>query len=197
MDVTIFKSPAQFRRWLQNNHASEIELWVGFYNQKSGKKSITYKEALDEALCFGWIDGVRKSVDEHTYTQRFTPRKARSYWSAVNQKRMAELMKLKRVAASGLAAYKNRPKDKNAYSYESRPQKFDPAYEKQFKASSKAWEFFNTQAPWYRRTSAFWVMSAKQEETRLRRLATLIDDSEHGRRIAPLTSKSKKQPRSG
>jgi uncharacterized protein YdeI (YjbR/CyaY-like superfamily) len=192
MTPTLFPSPADFRRWLERHCASKKELWVGFYKQKSGKKSITYKEALDEALCFGWIDGVRKSVDEHTYTQRFTPRKARSYWSVVNQKRMAELIKLKRVAPPGLTAFKNRPKGEKAYSYESRPQKLGSAYEKQFKANVKAWEFFNTQAPWYRRTTAFWVMNAKQEETRLRRLGILIDDSEHGRRIAGLIPKSKK-----
>jgi len=192
MKVKIFKNSAVFRKWLEENHPSVQELWVGMHNQRSGKTSITYKQALDEALCFGWIDGVRKSVDDGTYTVRFTPRKAKSYWSAVNTRRFGELAKLGWVAPAGLAAFKNRSQDSGKYSFENRPSKLDPALEKQFQSNQKAWNFFGAQAPWYRRTSVFWVMSAKKEETRLKRLGSLISVSGEGRRIDMLTPGSKK-----
>jgi uncharacterized protein YdeI (YjbR/CyaY-like superfamily) len=147
---------------------------------------------LDEALCFGWIDGVRKSISETTYKQRFTPRKPKSYWSAVNIRRADELAKLGRMAPSGVKAFEHRTSDSGKYSFESRPKKLSPAYEKQFKANPTAWEFFRAQAPWYQRTSSFWVVSAKQEETRQRRLATLIEDSAKGRRLGMLMPKVKK-----
>jgi uncharacterized protein YdeI (YjbR/CyaY-like superfamily) len=147
---------------------------------------------LDEALCFGWIDGVRKSIDEITYKQRFTPRRSKSYWSSVNIKRMAELVELGRVAPSGLQVFEQRTHDSGKYSFESRDKKLPAPYEKRFKANRVAWEFFREQAPWYQRTTAFWVMSAKREETRDRRLAILIGDSEKGRRLGMLTPKAKK-----
>ncbi len=191
MKVKIFKSGSEFRAWLERNHDAVQEMWVGFYNQRSGKVSITYREALDEALCFGWIDGVRKSVNPTTYTVRFTPRKARSNWSVVNIKRMAELINLERVSPPGLAAFKKRPRNKPGYSYETRPQRLEADSLKQLKANPKAWDFFSAQAPWYRRTATYWVVSAKKEETRLRRLTILIADSASGRRIGVLTPKSK------
>ena len=192
MEIKIFSRPAEFREWLEKNHDCVSELWLGMYNQRTDKKSITYREALDEALCFGWIDGVRKSINETTYKQRFTPRKPKSYWSAVNIRRVGELAKLGRMAPSGVKAFEQRTSGSGKYSFESRPKKLPPAFEKQFKANAAAWKFFRAQAPWYQRTSSFWVVSAKQEETRQRRLATLISDSEKGRRLSMLTSKAKK-----
>ena len=192
MKVTVFLSALEFRTWLEKNHGQVQEMWVGFHNQRAGKKSITYREALDEALCFGWIDGVRKSINKSTYTIRFTPRKPRSYWSAVNLGRFAELTKQGRVAPPGMKAFERRTKDSGRYSFENRPRKLGAAYEKQFRANPKAWEFFQAQPPWYQRTASFWVVSAKKDETREKRLATLIADSEKGRRIGPLTPKSKK-----
>ena len=191
MQVKIFNSSAEFREWLQKNHDRVAELWLGFYNKRTDKKSITYREALDEALCFGWIDGVRKSINKTTFKQRFTPRKPKSYWSAVNIKRMGELAKLGRIAPSGGKSFERRTSDSDRYSFESRPKKLPLAYERQFKATPGAWEFFRAQAPWYQRTSSFWVVSAKQEETRQRRLAMLISDSEKGRRLRMLTPKGK------
>jgi uncharacterized protein YdeI (YjbR/CyaY-like superfamily) len=190
--VKIFKSAPLFRAWLEKNHARVSELWVGMYNQRSGKKSITYKEALDEALCFAWIDGVRKSVDEATYTVRFTPRKTKSYWSKVNLKRMGELIKLGRVEAPGLAAHRRRERKSARYSFENAEKKLDSKSERAFRANPAGWEFFSAQAPWYRRTASFWVISAKKEETRNRRLQTLIRDSENGRRIGMLNAKKNK-----
>jgi uncharacterized protein YdeI (YjbR/CyaY-like superfamily) len=187
MDMKIFNSASGFRKWLEKNHDKATELWLGFYNQRSGKKSITYREALDEALCFGWIDGVRKSVDESTYMQRFTPRKAKSYWSAVNIRRFEALNKLSRVSSAGTRSFEQRTGDSGKYSFESRPKKLPMAYAKRFKENRAAWAFFCAQAPWYQRTATFWVVSAKQEETRQRRLNTLIDDSKHGRRLGMLT----------
>jgi len=190
--VKIFSSSAEFREWLETNHGRAPELWLGFYNKRTDKKSITYREALDEALCFGWIDGVRKSINAITFKQRFTPRKPKSYWSSVNITRVGELAKLGRMASSGIKAFERRTSDSGKYSFESRAKKLPPAYERQFKATPGAWKFFQAQAPWYQRTSSFWVLSAKQEETRQRRLATLIRDSEKGRRLGMLTPKAKK-----
>jgi uncharacterized protein YdeI (YjbR/CyaY-like superfamily) len=190
--IKIFNSSAEFRARLEKNHDCVAELWLGFYNQRAHRKSITYREALDEALCFGWIDGVRKSINRTTYKQRFTPRKPKSYWSGVNTRRAGELAKLGRIASSGVKAFEQRASDSGKYSFESQPKKLPSAYEKLFKATPAAWEFFRKQAPWYQRTSSFWVVSAKQEETRQRRLATLIGDSEKGRRLGLLTPKAKK-----
>ena len=192
MQIKIFNTAAEFREWLEENHGRASELWLGFYKKRAGKRSITYREALDEALCFGWIDGVRKSIDETTYKQRFTPRRPNSYWSAVNCRRADELARLGRMSAAGAKAFAQRTSDSGKYSFESRPKELPPAYQRQFKANRTAWEFFSAQAPWYQRTSIFWVVSAKREETRQRRLATLMSDSEKGRRLGILTPKSKK-----
>ena len=194
MQIKIFHTSAEFREWLEENHDRAAELWLGFYKQGTGKKSITYREALDEALCFGWIDGVRKSIDDTAYKQRFTPRRPKSYWSAVNTRRASELAKLGRMAAPGAKAFEQRTSESNKYSFESRPEKLHLSYERQFKANRSAWEFFRAQAAWYQRTATFWIVSAKQEETRQRRLAVLIRDSQGGRRLSMLTPKAKKLP---
>ncbi|MCI0416296.1 YdeI/OmpD-associated family protein [bacterium] len=184
MKITYFKSQAEFRKWLEKNHDKTSEAWVGFHKKSSKKTGISYPEALDEALCYGWIDGIRKSVDESSYTIRFTPRKPQSSWSAVNIKRFTELSELRLVRPPGLKAFQESDQKKTVkYSDERKGAKLDAASEKKFKAHKAAWEFFTSQAPWYQRTSIFWVMSAKQEETRLKRLAALINDSENKRRI--------------
>ncbi len=184
MKPTFFKLQAEFRQWLAQHHCETRELWVGFYRKESGKGGITYPEALDEALCFGWIDGLRKALDNSSYTIRFTPRKADSIWSTINTRRVEELTKLGRMQKPGLAAFKNRDLQKSQqYSYERYNCKLEAAHEKKFQANTKAWEFFRAQAPWYQRTTTWWVVSAKREETRRKRLATLIGDSEKGRRI--------------
>ncbi len=192
MKPTFFSSPSKFRRWLAANHDKDSELWVGYYKIDSGKPSLTWPESVDEALYFGWIDGIRKSVDEVSYTIRFTPRKPRSIWSAVNIKRATELIELGLMQPAGLKAFQNRQEARSAvYSYEQRGQKLDDAHEKKLRANKKAWAFFQTQPPWYQRAASWWVASAKKEETRLKRLATLIEDSTNGRTVAPLTRKSK------
>lgn len=184
-----FARPSEFRAWLQENHDEASEIWVGFYKKGSGKPSITMPESVDEALCFGWIDGVRRSVSETSYANRFTQRKARSTWSAVNINRAKELIRLGRMQAAGLKAFERRTDERSAiYSYEQRQSaKLSEAFEKQFRSNRKAWNFFRAQAPWYQRVAAFWVVSAKREDTKVNRLAKLIKDSENGRTIPPLT----------
>jgi uncharacterized protein YdeI (YjbR/CyaY-like superfamily) len=190
MDPRYFTTPVKFHAWLEKHHATSTELLVGFYKVKSGKASITYPEALDEALCFGWIDGIRKTVDEERYTIRFTPRKPKSNWSNVNIKRVQELIAAGRMQPAGLAAFEARTAAKSGvYTYENRPQQLSPEYEKTFRANKPAWKFFQLQAPYYQRTACGWVMTAKQEETRLRRLATLIEDSAQGRRLGMMGGK--------
>ena len=188
MTVTFFASAAAFRTWLEKHHDRREELLVGFYKKRSGKPSITWPESVDAALCFGWIDGVRKSIDEISYTIRFTPRKHRSIWSAVNVKRFQALMDEGLVRPAGAAAFEARAEAKSAiYAYEQQGgASLSAAYERRFRANKKAWAFFTVQAPWYQRTASWWVISAKREETRLKRLNTLIEDSEHTRPIAPL-----------
>jgi len=184
MTARYFKTPAEFRRWLSAHHASERELLVGFYKKASGLPGISYKEAVDEALCFGWIDGIKNRVDEARYTHRFTPRQPSSTWSLVNTRRIKELMALKRVAAPGLEAFRRRdPKKTRLYSFENRPKALDPALERAFKQETKAWTFFHAQPPGYRRLAMFFVMSAKQPATRERRLAVLMKRSAEGERI--------------
>jgi uncharacterized protein YdeI (YjbR/CyaY-like superfamily) len=190
MKATFFATPADFRRWLEKNHDKVPELLVGFYKKGSGKPSITWPESVDEALCFGWIDGIRRTIDDESYSIRFTPRRARSVWSNVNTKRVAELTKQGRMHAAGLAAFKARdPKRSGIYSFEQREkdQKLGATYAAKFKANKKAWAFFQAQPPGYQRLASLWVMSAKKEDTKLRRLAALIADSAAGRRIGPLS----------
>jgi uncharacterized protein YdeI (YjbR/CyaY-like superfamily) len=184
MKPRFFRTAAAFRRWLAAHHATERELLVGFYKKASGKPGISYQEAVDEALCFGWIDGVKKRVDEERYTHRFTPRKAVSTWSLVNTRRVGDLMALGRMAAAGIAAFERRdPKKTGIYSFENRPTTFDLALARAFKADAAAWTFFRAQPPGYQRLMTFWVMSAKQPETRQRRLAVLVKHSVEGKRI--------------
>jgi uncharacterized protein YdeI (YjbR/CyaY-like superfamily) len=183
MEPTFFKTPASFRDWLQQYADIETELLVGFYKTGSGKPSITWPQSVDEALCFGWIDGVRKSLDPESYTIRFTPRKATSIWSAVNIKKVAELTEKGLMLPAGLAAYAKRKEERSAiYSFENEAMELKPEYEQQFKANKKAWEFFQKQAPWYKKTSVHRIMTAKQEKTQLSRLETLIRVSEKGER---------------
>lgn len=187
MKPTFFSTPDEFGKWLAKNHAKSEELVVGFHKKGSGKPSITWPESVEEALCFGWIDGIRRSYDEDSYTIRFTPRKPTSTWSAINIKLVEKLIAEKRMRAPGLKAFQSRKAEKSAvYSYENRPQSFDPAMERTFKKNKQAWKYFEAQPPWYRRTCIHWVTSAKREETRAKRLATLISDSEAGRWIGPL-----------
>jgi uncharacterized protein YdeI (YjbR/CyaY-like superfamily) len=172
---TFFDSPAAFRAWLVEHHAEVPELWVGFYKKGSGRGGIGYQEAVDEALCFGWIDGVKRRVDEASYMHRFTPRRKGSRWSTGNVRRVGELAAAGRMAAAGLAAFEVRDPDRPAgYSYESRPAALDSELEESFRAHAAAWEFFSSQPPGYRRTITFWVMSATQEATRRRRLERVI-----------------------
>ena len=186
---TFFPTATEFRAWLEEHHQEARELWVGFYKVASGRPSISWPEAVDEALCFGWIDGVRKGIDDASYTIRFTPRQARSTWSAVNIKRAEELTELGLMRPAGLKAFAARTEDKSGiYAYEQRDAaRLDEASERRFRDNGRAWDFFQAQAAWYRRAAIWWVVSAKKEDTRLKRLATLIEDSAHGRTIAPLT----------
>jgi uncharacterized protein YdeI (YjbR/CyaY-like superfamily) len=186
MNVKFFKTQADFRKWLEKNHDKVSELHVGYYKKDSGKKGITYHESLDEALCFGWIDGVRRSIDEESYSNRFSPRKPKSSWSKVNLKRYAELKDLGLVTKQGIKCFEERDQSRSGYSLQERPTEFDPKYEKKFKANKKAWEFFQSLAPGYRRNSIWWVLSAKQEETREKRLAQIIQSCEKGIKVGLL-----------
>jgi uncharacterized protein YdeI (YjbR/CyaY-like superfamily) len=194
MEPIFFETPAEFRAWLEEHHTNETELLVGFHKTGSGRPSMTWAESVGQALCFGWIDGVRRGLDEDSYTIRFTPRKARSTWSAVNIKRAKELVDGGLMRPAGLAAFERRSDDRSRiYAYEQRKQaKLDPAAEKAFRADRKAWAFFSEQAPWYRRNATYWVISAKKEETRRRRLRQLIGDSAAGRRLEHLTPPGKR-----
>ena len=189
-----FETPAEFRAWLEEHHADESELLVGFHKTSSGRPSMTWPESVDQALCFGWIDGVRRSLSEHSYSIRFTPRKPRSTWSAVNVRRARELIEEGLMRPAGQAAFERRTEDRSGiYAYEQRKTaKLDPDDEREFRANERAWTFFEAQAPWYRRNATHWVTSAKRPETRRRRLETLIEDSAAGRRIRRLTPPGKR-----
>ena len=190
-----FASPEEFRKWLEKHHAAEKELLVGFYKTSSGKKGATYSEALDEALCYGWIDGVRRSIDAESYTIRFTPRKPKSIWSLVNVRRVEALQRAGKMAEAGTKAFAARESHRTGiYAFEQKRPGLSAKYKKIFRANPRAWKYFIGQAPWYQRTAGFWVSSAKQEETRLRRLDKLMQDSANGRRIDQLTPKAKRKP---
>ena len=192
MKVNFFKTQADFRKWLAARHASETELWVGFYKKDTGKASITWPQSVDEALCFGWIDGIRKNIDEVSYKIRFTPRKQRSTWSAVNIKRVPELTEQGLMEAAGLKAFAARQENTSGiYSYEQRTPELPAQYARNLKKNAAAWKFFQAQPPSYRKAVNWWVVSAKQEETRLKRLDKLIDDSAEGRRIPQFTPTKK------
>ena len=189
MEPTFFPTPADFREWLEENHDKTQELWVGYYKKSSGQPSITWPESVDEALCFGWIDGLRKSVDHASYKIRFTPRKPTSNWSKVNIERVQELTRLGNMTPAGLKAFKDRKEAKpGIYAYEQRETAvLSDAEEQQFRALPQAWDFFQSQPASYRKAAVWWVVSAKKEETRQSRLARLIEDSANGRTIPPLT----------
>ena len=189
MEPTFFATPDDFRAWLQEHHETEGELLVGFYKKGSGRPSITWPESVDQALCFGWIDGVRRRIDDESYSIRFTPRKARSTWSAVNVKRVGELTAEGRMHPAGIAAFERRSDDKTAiYAYEQRKgATLEAEQERRFKDDKKAWAWFQAQPPSYRRAATYWVISAKRAETRQRRLERLIADSAAGRTIPSLT----------
>jgi uncharacterized protein YdeI (YjbR/CyaY-like superfamily) len=180
-----FATPAAFRNWLKKNHASSREQWIGFHRKASGRPSITWPESVDEALCVGWIDGLRKTIDAESYKIRFTPRKKESNWSAVNIARVKELTEQGRMQAAGLDAFARRKEEKSGiYAYENRKNAvLDKADEKRFRSNKKAWEFFQRQPPSYRQNVIWALETAKKEETRQRKLERLISESEAGRRL--------------
>ena len=179
---------AEFRAWLEKHHATSPELWVGYYKRDSSQPSITRPESVDEALCFGWIDGIRKSIDEVSYRIRFTPRKPGSIWSSVNIKRARALIKAGLVRSTGLEAYRARRENRSGiYSYEQRRAELEAPYDRLLRKNKAAWEFFRTQPPWYRKAVSWWIVSAKKEETRLKRLGELMACSARGERIPALT----------
>jgi uncharacterized protein YdeI (YjbR/CyaY-like superfamily) len=181
-----FASRAKLRAWLHRNHASVEELNLRLFKVHAHERGVTYREALDEALCFGWIDGVRRAYDADSFTQRFSPRRRGSKWSLVNRRRMRELQAAGLVAPPGLAAWRAASKQATGYSFESRPVALSRGYRAQLTANSKAHSYYRQQAPWYQRVTTHWVMSAKQEETRLRRLQQLIACCEQERAISPV-----------
>jgi uncharacterized protein YdeI (YjbR/CyaY-like superfamily) len=187
-DVIFFDSPAQLRAWFEANHESAKDLWVGQHRKRTGRPSVSWAEVVDQCLSFGWIDSVRYSLNDDSFAQRLTPRRKGSVWSAVNIKRLAELDEMGLVHPKGRAAFEARDGARTAiYSHENRDRGFDEEMEAKFRKQAAAWKFFESQAPWYRRAAAYWVVSAKREETRLKRLQTLIDHSKKGERIPPLS----------
>jgi uncharacterized protein YdeI (YjbR/CyaY-like superfamily) len=191
---TFFPTPSDFRAWLGAHHDKFRELLVGFHKKSSGKPSITWPESVEAALCFGWIDGVRKSLDEASYTIRFTPRKPTSTWSSININLVRKLTKQGLMYPAGLKAFAARSAKKSGiYAYEQRKSaRFTRQQEKKFRADKSAWEFFRSQAPWYQRVCTYWVISAKREETKLKRLSLLIDHSQNRRTLPQLTPAKKK-----
>lgn len=184
MKPVFFRNPAELRKWLTKNHATADELWVGMYKKHTGKPSVTWPQVVDEVLCFGWIDGIRKSIDAESFTNRITPRRKNSMWSAINLKRVEELKALGLMQPAGLRAYEERdPSRSQQYSGEQQQVSFTPALEKQFKKSKKAWDFFASQPPSYRKTITWWVISAKREETQQKRLSRLIELSAAEQRL--------------
>ena len=184
MNPKFFPTPSAFRKWLAANHAKSTELVVGFYKKGSGKPSITWPESVDEALCFGWIDGVRNSIDEESYRIRFTPRKPSSVWSAVNIRNVERLIKEKRMQPAGLKAFEARKENRSGiYAYEQRSPELVEPYAGIFKRNKAAWKFFQAQPPYYRKTMNWWIVSAKQEGTRSKRLDKLIEESAKGKRL--------------
>ena len=184
MKAKFFRTPKDFEIWLEKNHATATELWVGFYRKDSGKPSITWPESVDQALCFGWIDGIRKRIDEISYQIRFTPRRRGSIWSAINIKRAEELVRQKQMRPTGLKAFAARIENKSGiYSYEQRSTELNQPYAKLLKKNKAAWNFFEQQPPFYRKMIGWWIISAKKEETRMARVAKLISESAKGKRL--------------
>jgi uncharacterized protein YdeI (YjbR/CyaY-like superfamily) len=189
-DPIFFRNPAEYRKWLEKNHSTAKELWIGYYKKATGKPSLTWEQTVDESLCFGWIDGIRKSIDEESFKQRVTPRRPTSVWSQINIRKIGELSKAGLMQPAGLAAFEKRD-SKRTYSYESFAAPLGRDQEEIFRANKKAWEFWKAQPAGYKRLASWYVMSAKQEATRQRRLERLIVDSAAGRRIGMLETKKK------
>ncbi len=186
-EVAIFADAAGFRAWLDEHHDTAGELWVGHYKKGVPKQSVSYAEAVEEALCFGWIDGITRRVDDELYTVRFTPRRRTSNWSAVNIAKVAELEAAGRMRPAGLRAFEGRDRRRDAeYSHENVPRELPAEASAQLRASPQAWAYWRSSTPSYRRSATYWVLSAKREETRARRLATLVADCAAGRRVKPL-----------
>jgi uncharacterized protein YdeI (YjbR/CyaY-like superfamily) len=184
MAVVFFATPNEFRQWLEEHHQTETELLVGYYKVGSGKASMSWSESVDQALCFGWIDGVRRSIDEESYCNRFTPRKSTSNWSAINIKKVEDLTRAGLMAPAGLLAFSKRKKENSEiYSYENEPVVLSSEYEARFQNSLQAWEFFCAQPPSYRKPRISWIMAAKQEQTRVSRLDKLIEASDRKQRL--------------
>jgi uncharacterized protein YdeI (YjbR/CyaY-like superfamily) len=184
MTPLFFKTPSAFRKWLAANHDKASELWVGFHKKSSGKPSITWPESVDEALCVGWIDGIRKSIDEESYMIRFSPRKPNSIWSAINIKNVQKLIEQNRMEPAGLKAFAARKEYRSGiYSYEQRPAELVEPYASKLKHNQSAWKFFQAQPPSYRKMMTWFILSAKQEETRLARLRKLIEASAKRERL--------------
>ncbi len=179
MEPVYFKDQFEFRKWLEDNHDKEPEVIVGFYKVSTGKPSLTWSQSVDQAICFGWIDGIRRSVDTDRYSIRFTPRRPNGIWSKINIKKFEELNKMGLVNKEGLDAFNRRKEDKSGvYSFEQDSAgKLDESLEMIFKSNAEAWDFYNKQAPSYKRTTIHWIMSAKQEATRVSRLNKLIQAS--------------------
>lgn len=184
MSVTFFKTQDDFRKWLETHHETETELIVGFYKVDSGKPSMNWSQSVDQALCFGWIDGVRRSIDKESYCIRFTPRRNSSNWSAINIKKGEDLTKAGLMQPAGLKAFSLRKENKSGtYSYENETAFLDSNYEVQFRENKKAWDFFMKQAPSYRKSIMGWIMSGMQEKTRQSRLEKAIKESEQQKRV--------------
>jgi len=193
-EAIYFESPDEFRDWLDEHHATSTELLVGFHKKATGKPTMTWPQSVDEALCYGWIDGVRRGVDADRYTIRFTPRKKTSIWSAINIKRVGELIEEGRMRPAGVAAFETRSEDRSrVYSFEQESIEFPTEFDKQFRANEKAWANFQKMPPSYRKPATWWVISAKQKATQVKRLTTLIADSENGLKIKPLRRPGDKQ----
>jgi uncharacterized protein YdeI (YjbR/CyaY-like superfamily) len=197
-----FKTAAAFRAWLEKHHATESELVLGLYKVHAAHRGLTYAQALDEALCFGWIDGVLHRLDEDSFSLRFTPRKPKSIWSRRNVAHVERLKKAGKMTRAGLAAFEAKDDRRlGVYSFEQQRPDLSPAFVKAFRADAGAWERYQQKPPSYRRATAHWVMSAKREETRARRLAILVDCTARGVLIPPLaafsTSAPRKTPRRG
>lgn len=183
-EIIFFASAEEFRLWLQENHSLKQEIWAGYYKAGTGKPTMNWSDSVDQALCFGWIDGIRKSIDEERYCMRFTPRKPNSNWSTININKVEELSAKGLMTPAGMASYeKRKPEKSGVYSFERDAATFSSDFEKQFKANKAAWTYFSAAAPSYRKTSTFWVVSAKQETTKLNRLLKLIEACEEGRRL--------------
>jgi uncharacterized protein YdeI (YjbR/CyaY-like superfamily) len=188
-NLKFFRTPAELRRWFKANGKRKSELWIGMYRKESGKGGVDYKQALDEALCFGWIDGIRKKLDDSSFTVRFTPRKPTSIWSNVNIAHINRLTAEGRMMPEGIAAFEKRdPSRSGIYAFERAPAKLEPSMIKEFKKTPAAWKFFENGSPYYRQVATWWVISAKREETRRKRLAQLIASSAEKSRLQQFTS---------